>query len=70
MNNQFDIVILGAGPGGYVAALAAANAGMKVAVVEKNSFYGGTCLNTLLSVQKEVPMRCLVLAVRYPRPSS
>ncbi|MBO6159539.1 MAG: dihydrolipoyl dehydrogenase [Firmicutes bacterium] len=39
----FDLIVLGAGPGGYVAALAAARAGMKVAVVEKQTV-GGTCL--------------------------
>lgn len=39
----FDLIVLGAGPGGYVAALAAARGGMKVAVVEKQTV-GGTCL--------------------------
>ena len=41
---EFDIVIVGAGPGGYVAALRAAQLGAKVAVVE-NDQVGGTCLN-------------------------
>ena len=40
----YDIVIIGAGPGGYVAALRAAQLGMKTAVVERDSV-GGTCLN-------------------------
>ncbi|MCY4624470.1 MAG: dihydrolipoyl dehydrogenase [Chloroflexi bacterium] len=40
----YDVVIIGAGPGGYVAALRAAQLGMKVAVVERDSV-GGTCLN-------------------------
>ncbi len=42
---NFDIVIVGGGPGGYVAAIRAAQLGMKVAVVEKNATLGGTCLN-------------------------
>lgn len=40
----FDIVVIGAGPGGYVAAIRAAQAGKSVALIEKN-FLGGTCLN-------------------------
>ena len=40
---QFDLIVIGAGPGGYVAALAAAGEGFKVAVVEKETV-GGTCL--------------------------
>jgi dihydrolipoamide dehydrogenase len=45
MSEQFDLVIIGGGPGGYVAALRAAQLGMKVAVVEKRDTLGGTCLN-------------------------
>lgn len=45
MSDQFDLVIIGGGPGGYVAALRAAQLGMKVAVVEKRDALGGTCLN-------------------------
>lgn len=41
---QFDLVVIGGGPGGYSAALYAASAGMKVAMVEKDAL-GGTCLN-------------------------
>ncbi|MGN0706110.1 MAG: dihydrolipoyl dehydrogenase [Lentihominibacter sp.] len=44
MNNKFDLVIIGAGPGGYVAAIKAAKAGMNTAIVE-NIRVGGTCLN-------------------------
>jgi dihydrolipoamide dehydrogenase len=44
-NETFDLVVIGAGPGGYVAAIRAAQLGMKVAVVEKNATRGGTCLN-------------------------
>ena len=42
---NYDLVIIGAGPGGYVCAVRAAQLGMKVAVVEKNRTLGGTCLN-------------------------
>src|SRR3978361_1316802 len=42
---QYDLVIIGAGPGGYVAAIRAAQLGMKVACVEKRATFGGTCLN-------------------------
>ncbi len=45
MSSQFDLVVIGAGPGGYVAAIRAAQLGMKVACVEKNPTLGGTCLN-------------------------
>jgi dihydrolipoamide dehydrogenase len=42
---QYDLVIIGSGPGGYVCAIRAAQLGMKVAVVEKDATFGGTCLN-------------------------
>jgi len=45
MADSFDLTIIGSGPGGYVAAIRAAQLGMKVAVVEKWSTFGGTCLN-------------------------
>lgn len=47
MPDQFDLVVIGAGPGGYVAAIRAAQLGKKVAVVERrsNKALGGTCLN-------------------------
>ncbi len=45
MADRYDLVILGAGPGGYVAALRAAQLGMKVACVDRNRALGGTCLN-------------------------
>ena len=41
----YDLVIIGSGPGGYVCAIWAAQLGMKVAVVEKDATFGGTCLN-------------------------
>lgn len=43
--NDFDLIIIGAGPGGYVAAIRAAQLGMKVAVVDKRATLGGVCLN-------------------------
>src|SRR5207237_6224719 len=45
MSDRYDLVILGAGPGGYVAALRAAQLGMSVACIDKNRALGGTCLN-------------------------
>lgn len=42
---EFDLVVIGSGPGGYVAAIKAAQLGLKTACVEKNSTLGGTCLN-------------------------
>ena len=55
MNNTFDVVVIGAGPGGYVCAIRAAQLGLKVAIIEKRSndgangkekaTFGGTCLN-------------------------
>ena len=44
-NESFDLVVIGAGPGGYVAAIRASQLGLKVAVVEKRATFGGTCLN-------------------------
>ncbi|HEY0918843.1 dihydrolipoyl dehydrogenase [Devosia sp.] len=45
MADTFDLTVIGTGPGGYVAAIRAAQLGMKVAVVEKWTTFGGTCLN-------------------------
>lgn len=42
---SYDVVVIGAGPGGYVCAFRAAQLGLKVALVEKRSALGGTCLN-------------------------
>jgi dihydrolipoamide dehydrogenase len=42
---DFDLIVIGAGPGGYVAAIRAAQLGLKVACVEKRETLGGTCLN-------------------------
>lgn len=45
MSETFDLVVIGGGPGGYVAAIRAAQLGMNVACVEKRGSLGGTCLN-------------------------
>ena len=45
MANEFDVVIIGSGTGGYVAAIRAAQLGLKTAVVERAPVLGGTCLN-------------------------
>src|SRR5213080_2717712 len=44
MANEYDVVVIGAGTGGYVAAIRAAQLGLRVAVVEKQKALGGTCL--------------------------
>ncbi len=44
-DTQFDVLIIGAGPGGYVAAIRAAQLGLKTACVESRATLGGTCLN-------------------------
>lgn len=43
--DKFDVVVIGAGPGGYVCAVRCAQLGMKVAIIEKRATLGGTCLN-------------------------
>src|SRR6201995_6193057 len=42
---QYDVIVIGSGPGGYVAAIRCAQLGLKTACIEKYSSYGGTCLN-------------------------
>src|SRR5216117_353955 len=42
---KFDVVIIGSGPGGYIAAIRAGQLGLKTALVEKDKELGGTCLN-------------------------
>jgi dihydrolipoamide dehydrogenase len=43
--NQFDVIVIGSGPGGYVAAIRCAQLGMKTALIERYNRLGGTCLN-------------------------
>ncbi|MEM7290322.1 MAG: FAD-dependent oxidoreductase, partial [Pseudomonadota bacterium] len=45
MADEYDVVVIGSGPGGYVCAIKAAQLGLKTAIVEKNPTLGGTCLN-------------------------
>ena len=42
---QYDVIVIGSGPGGYVAAIRSAQLGLKTAVIEKYKTFGGTCLN-------------------------
>ncbi|WP_338965443.1 MULTISPECIES: dihydrolipoyl dehydrogenase [unclassified Spiroplasma] len=44
MENKYDVIVVGAGPGGYVAAIKAAQEGLKTLIIEKE-YYGGVCLN-------------------------
>ncbi|WP_195985700.1 dihydrolipoyl dehydrogenase [Clostridium sp. D33t1_170424_F3] len=59
--NQFDLIVIGAGPGGYVAALEAASLGKRVAIAEKREV-GGTCLN-----RGCIPTKALLRAARVYR---
>ena len=45
MENNFDVIIIGSGPGGYVCAIRSAQLGLKTACVESRNTLGGTCLN-------------------------
>ena len=45
MAESYDLIVIGGGPGGYVAAIRAAQRGLKTACVEKRGTLGGTCLN-------------------------
>ncbi|MBL4905382.1 MAG: NAD(P)/FAD-dependent oxidoreductase, partial [Flavobacteriaceae bacterium] len=42
---KYDIIVIGSGPGGYIAAVRASQLGKKVAIIEKYAALGGTCLN-------------------------
>jgi dihydrolipoamide dehydrogenase len=45
MSSSYDLIVIGAGPGGYVCAFRAAQLGLKVALIDKRATLGGTCLN-------------------------
>jgi dihydrolipoamide dehydrogenase len=45
MSESYDVIVIGAGPGGYVAAIRAAQLGFKTACIDKRDAPGGTCLN-------------------------
>ena len=51
--SQFDVTIIGSGPGGYVAAIRCAQLGFKTAIIEKYATLGGTCLNVGCITSKE-----------------
>ena len=59
VEKQYDLVIIGAGPGGYHAAIRAAQYGAKVALIEKNKL-GGTCLN-----RGCIPTKALLASAHY-----
>src|SRR6185312_9679741 len=45
MADSYDVIVIGGGPGGYVAAIRAAQLGLKTACIDKRGTLGGTCLN-------------------------
>ena len=57
---KFDLIVIGAGPGGYVGAIRAAQLGMRVACIEKRSTLGGTCLNAVSYTHLTLPTILLV----------
>ena len=67
-NETYDLVVIGAGPGGYVAAIRAAQLGMKVACVEKNATLGGTCLNVGCIPSKALLQSSHLFEETRPRP--
>src|SRR5512141_2332883 len=60
MEYQYDLLVLGSGPGGQKAAIAAAKLGRRAAVVERRSMVGGVCINT-----GTIPSKTLREAVLY-----
>ena len=61
----YDLIVIGSGPGGYVAAIRAAQLGLRTAIVEKDPKFGGTCLH-----RGCIPTKALLHCVRAnaPRP--
>jgi dihydrolipoamide dehydrogenase len=57
---KFDLSVIGSGPGGYVAAIHAAQLGMQVVCIEKDSTLGGTCLNVGC-----IPSKALLHSTEY-----
>ena len=68
MDNKYNLIIIGSGPGGYVAAIRASQLGMKVACVEKNSTLGGIPFKEYLLSQKrykKAEIKAKITAFRY-----
>ena len=63
---HYDVVILGAGPGGYVAAVRSAQLGLSVAVIEEK-YWGGVCLNVGCIPSKALLKNCLLYTSPSPR---
>ena len=64
MDKNFDVIIIGGGPGGYVCAIRAAQLGFKTACVESRKTLGGTCLNVGCIPSKSLLMVSKTLSVR------
>ena len=62
-DTQFDIIVIGGGPGGYVAAIKAAQLGLKTTCIEKRGTLGGTCLNVGC-----IPSKVHFLQTAFPFP--
>jgi dihydrolipoamide dehydrogenase len=60
--DKFDLIVIGAGPGGYVAAIRAAQLGMKTACIERDVRPGGVCLNVGC-----IPSKALLESTEYYR---
>src|SRR6266404_5278028 len=62
---KFDVVIIGSGPGGYIAAIRSGQLGLKTALIEKDKELGGTCLNVVSSTEaltfSEAPKKLIVI---------
>jgi len=58
----FDFVVIGGGPGGYVAAIRASQLGLKAALIEERATLGGTCLMSAASPRRSSskPARCSI----------
>ena len=69
-DTQYDLIVIGSGPGGYVAAIRAAQLGLKTACVEMNPTLGGTCLNVGCIPSKALLVSSEKYAGRTARPSS
>src|SRR5471032_81260 len=57
---DYQLVVIGSGPGGYIAAIRAAQLGLKTAIVEKDKTLGGTCLNVGC-----IPSKALLSSTEY-----